>query len=111
MTAAKPRVAVVYFRREQGGGCVWPPSSTEELARTQQLQNKIMQEAAARYGVDLSILSERVTDLNATLEQISQIEPDGLIAIGMDFDVVNLPGCIVVLVFLYEWVRNRCSCR
>jgi hypothetical protein len=83
----KPRVAVVYFRRERGGGCVWPPSSTEELAQTQQLQNKIMQQAAAKYGVALSVLSERVTDLNATLEQVSQSKPDGLIAIGMDFDV------------------------
>ncbi len=83
----KPRVAVVYFRREQGGGCVWPPSSTEELAQTQQLQNKIMQQAAAKYGVELSVLSERVTDLSATLEQINQNKPDGLIAVGMDFDV------------------------
>lgn len=83
----KPHLAVVYFRRAEGGGCVWPPSSTEELAGTQQLQNKIMQEAAARYGVNLSVLTERATDVNATLEQISQRKPDGLIAIGMDFDV------------------------
>ena len=31
--AGKPRVAVVYFRKAAGGGCVWPPSSTEELAQ------------------------------------------------------------------------------
>lgn len=83
----KPRVSVVYFRREQGGGCVWPPSSTEELARTQQLQNKIIREAAAKYEVDLNVVTERVTDVSATLEQITQSKPDGLIAIGMDFDV------------------------
>jgi len=83
----KPRVAVVYFRRAEGGGCVWPPSSTGELAQTQQLHNKTMQQAAAKYGVDLAVLTERVTDVNATLEQISQRKPDGLIAIGMDFDV------------------------
>ncbi len=85
--AGKPRVAVVYFRKEAGGGCVWPPSSTEELAQTQQLLNKIMQDAAAKYGVDLSVLTERVTDVPATLDQISQLKPDGLIAIGMDFDI------------------------
>jgi len=85
--ADKPRVAVVYFRREQGGGCVWPPSSTEELAQTQQLHNETMQQAAAKYEVDLQVLTERVTDVNATLEQINQSKPDGLIAIGMDFDV------------------------
>jgi len=83
----KPRVAVVYFRKEQGGGCVWPPSSTEELAATQELQNKIMHEAAARHGVDLSIVRERVTDVGATLDQLQQMKPDGLIAIGMDFNV------------------------
>jgi len=85
--ADKPRVAVVYFRRAEGGGCVWPPSSTGELAQTQQLHNKTMQQAAAKYGVDLTVLTERVTDVNATLEQINQSKPDGLIAIGMDFDV------------------------
>jgi hypothetical protein len=85
--AAKPQVAVVYFRRAKGGGCVWPPSSTEELAQTQQLMNKIMREAAAKYEVDLHILSERVTDSIATLGQINQMKPDGLIAIGMDFNV------------------------
>jgi hypothetical protein len=83
----KPRVAVVYFRREKGGGCVWPPSSTEELAVTQQSLNKIMQDSAARYGVDLRVLTERVTDVNATLNEIKQMKPDGLIAIGMDFEV------------------------
>ncbi|MBC8869126.1 MAG: hypothetical protein H8E44_06895 [Planctomycetes bacterium] len=86
-SADRPRVAVVYFRRAEGGGCVWPPSSTGELAQTQQLHNKTMQQAAAKYGVDLAVLTERVTDVNATLEQISQRKPDGLIAIGMDFDV------------------------
>jgi hypothetical protein len=85
--AGKPRVAVVHFRKEAGGGCVWPPSSTEELDSTQQLLNKIMQDAAAKYGVDLSMLADRVTDVPATLEQISQLKPDGLIAIGMDFDI------------------------
>jgi len=85
--AGKPRVAVVYFRKETGGGCVWPPSSTEELGQTQELLNKIMQDAAAKYGVDLSVLAERVTDVPETLQQISQLKPDGLIAIGMDFDI------------------------
>jgi len=84
--SGRPRVAVVCFRKEKGGGCVWPPSSTEELGATQQLQNQIMKEAAAKHGVDLKVLSERVTDLSATLEQVSQMKPDGLIAIGMDFD-------------------------
>jgi hypothetical protein len=37
--AGKPRVAVVHFRKEHGGGCVWPPSSTQGLSQTQQLQN------------------------------------------------------------------------
>jgi hypothetical protein len=83
----KPRVAVVYFRREKGGGCVWPPSSTEELAATQQLLNKIMQQSAAQCDVDLKVLTERVTDLGATLDQINQMKPDGLIAVGMDFEV------------------------
>ena len=85
--AARPRVAVVYFRKAKGGGCVWPPSSTRELAQTQQLQNKIMKDAAAKYGVDLTILTERVTDPGATLKQIQQTKPDGLIAIGMDFNI------------------------
>jgi len=85
--AGQPRVAVVYFRRETGGGCVWPPSSTMELAQTQQMLNKIMQEAAAKYGVELSVLTERVIDLPATLAQVDQLKPDGLIAIGMDFDI------------------------
>ena len=85
--AGKPRVAVVYFRKETGGGCVWPPSSTEELAQTQQMLNKIMQDAAAKYGVELSVLTERVIDLPATLAQVDQLKPDGLIAIGMDFDI------------------------
>jgi hypothetical protein len=89
----KPRVAVVYFRRAEGGGCVWPPSSTEELAQTQQLHNETMQQAAAKYGVHLNVLTERVTDLNATLEEISQSKPDGLIAIGMDFDVGTWIDC------------------
>ena len=85
--AGKPRVAVVHFRKAAGGGCVWPPSSTEELAATQQLLHKIMQDAAAKYGVDLSVLADRVTDVPATLEQVNQLKPDGLIAIGMDFDI------------------------
>jgi len=85
-TAPRPRVAVVYFRKAKGGGCVWPPSSTQELARTQQLQNKIMKDAAAKYGVDLSVLTERVTDPGATLKQVQRTKPDGLIAIGMDFN-------------------------
>lgn len=84
---AKPRVAVVYFRQEKGGGCVWPPSSTEELANTQKLLNKIMLQSAAQSVVDLSVLTERVTDVNATLERIEQMKPDGLIAIGMDFEL------------------------
>ena len=83
----KPRVAIVYFRKETGGGCVWPPSSTMELAQTQQMLDKIMQEAAAKYGVELSVLTERVIDLPATLAQVDQLKPDGLIAIGMDFDI------------------------
>ncbi len=85
--AGKPRVAVVYFRREKGSGCVWPPSSTEELAATQQLLNKIMQDSAAQHGVDLKVLTERVTDVGATLNQINEMNPDGLIAVGMDFEV------------------------
>lgn len=85
--ASKPRVAVVYFRREKGGGCVWPPSSTEELAATQQLLNKIMRDGAAQHGVDVKVLTERVTDVAATLDGIKQMKPDGLIAIGMDFEV------------------------
>ena len=69
-SASGPRVAVVYCRKEKGGGCVWPPSSTEELAETQQLLNRIMEEAAAKHGVDLTILTERVTDVDATLEKV-----------------------------------------
>jgi len=74
--APKPRVAVVYFRKAHGGGCVWPPSSTEELATTQQLLNKLMQDAAAKHGVELAILSERITDVKAALEQVTQAKPD-----------------------------------
>ena len=85
--AARPRVAVVTFRKAHGGGCVWPPSTTEELAATQKLHERIMQDAAARYGVDLTVLSERVTDVAATLEQIGQAKPDGLIVVAMDFDL------------------------
>jgi hypothetical protein len=85
--SGRPRVAVVYFRREKGGGCVWPPSSTEELAATQQLEVKILEEAAARFGVDLSVLTRRVTDLAATLEQVRQSKPDGLIVMAMDFEI------------------------
>ena len=85
--AGKPRVAVVSFRKEKGAGCVWPPSSTEELAATQQLQNKIMQEAATKYGVDLTILTDRVTDLKAILEQVGQLKPAGLIVPARDFDL------------------------
>jgi hypothetical protein len=85
--AGKPRVAVVCFRKEKGGGCVWPPSTTEELASTQQLQNQILRDAAAKCGVDLTILTERVTDVNATLEQVRQAKPDGLIVVAMDFDL------------------------
>ena len=85
--AHKPRIALVYFRRETGGGCVWPPSSTEELAQTQQLLNKIVQTAATTYGVELNIVTERVTDLAATLKQVGEIKPDGIIAVGMDFNV------------------------
>jgi hypothetical protein len=88
--AAGPRVAVVYHRKEKGGGCVWPPSSTEELAETQQLLNRIMQEAAAKHGVDLTILTERVTDVGATLEQVRQTRPDGLIVVAMDFDLAPM---------------------
>jgi hypothetical protein len=83
----KPRVAVVYFRKEKGGGCVWPPSTTEELAATQKLQDQIMQDAAAKYGVDLGILTSRVTNVAATLEQVSRARPDGLIVVAMDFDL------------------------
>ena len=85
--AVKPRVAVLYFRREKGGGCVWPPSTTEELASTQQLLNKIMQQAAAKHGVALTILSERVTQVAAALDQVAKLKPDGLIVVGMDFDL------------------------
>ena len=46
-----------------------------------------MQDAAAKYGVDFCVLTDRVTDVPATLEQINQLKPDGLIAIGMDFDI------------------------
>ncbi len=83
----KPRVGVVYFRKAAGGGCVWPPSSTEELAATQKMLDKIIQDAAAKYGVEVSIVSDRVTDLPATLAQVAKLKPDGLIAIGMDFDI------------------------
>ncbi|MCR4412392.1 MAG: hypothetical protein NUV77_08210, partial [Thermoguttaceae bacterium] len=83
----KPRVAVVYFRKEKGGGCVWPPSTTEELAATQQGLNKIMQEAATKYGVELSILTHRVTDVASALEQVAKTRPDGLIVVAMDFDL------------------------
>jgi hypothetical protein len=86
-TGGRPRVSVVCFRKEKGGGCVWPPSSTEELASTQQLENQIMQKAAAKYGVELSILSERVTDVGATLQQFAKAKPDGVIAVAMDFDL------------------------
>ena len=85
--AGKPRVAVVCFRKAEGGGCVWPPSTTDELNATQKLQNKIMQDAAAKYGVDLTILTERVTNVNATLAQIGQTKPDGLIVVAMDFEL------------------------
>jgi hypothetical protein len=88
--AEKPRVAVVYFRKEKGGGCVWPPSSTEELAETQQLLNRIMEEAAAKHGVDLTILSQRVTDAGATLEKVRQAKPDGLIVVAMDFELAPM---------------------
>lgn len=83
----KPRVAVVWFRKEKGGGCVWPPSSTEELAATQQLEKKILDEAAGKFGVDLTVISQRVTDVAATLEQVRQTKPDGLIVIAADFDL------------------------
>ena len=85
--AAKPRVAVVHFRKEKGGGCVWPPSTTEELASTQKLLNQILQDAAVKCGVDLNILTQRVTDAAATLEQIRHAKPDGLIVVAMDFDL------------------------
>jgi len=88
--AAKPRVAVVYFRKEKGGGCVWPPSNTDELASTQKLQSQIMQEAAAKHGVDLAVLTERVTDVKATLGQVAQAKPDGLIVVAMDFDLAPM---------------------
>ena len=88
--AARPRVAVLCFRKEKGGGCVWPPSSTEELAFTQDLQNKVLREAAARYGVELSILSERVTDVAAALAQVAAAKPDGLIVVAMDFDLAPM---------------------
>ena len=83
--AEKPRVAVVYFRKELGGGCVWPPSSTDELAWTVQLENKILQDAAARYGVDLKVVTERVTDVAVTLQQVQQLKPHGIIVVAMDF--------------------------
>ena len=85
--SGKPRVAVVYFRRATAGGCLWPPSSTDELAQTQDIQNKILQQAAAKYGVELNIATERITDVAGTLEQVAKAKPDGLIAIGMDFDI------------------------
>ena len=85
--SGKPRVAVVYFRRATAGGCLWPPSSTDELAQTQDIQNKILQQAAAKYGVELNIATERITDVAGTLEQVAKAKPDGLIAIGMDFNI------------------------
>lgn len=87
---ARPRVAVVYFRKELGGGCTWPPSSTNELAWTQQLENKIMQDAATRYGVDLQVVTERVTDVAATLQKVQQLKPQGLIVMAMDFDLAPM---------------------
>ena len=85
--AGRPRVAVVHFRKEKGGGCVWPPSTTEEQAATQELQNKIMREAASKFDVDLSVLSQRVTDVAATLQQVARSKPDGLIVVAADFDL------------------------
>ena len=85
--AGKPRVAVVHFRKEKGGGCVWPPSTTKELAQTQQLENRILSDAAARHGVTLNVLTDRVTDLSATLHQVAQAKPNGLILLAMDFDI------------------------
>lgn len=85
--APRPRLAVVHFRKERGGGCVWPPSTTEELASTQELQNKILREAAAKYGAELTFLAQRVTDVAATLQQLAQAKPDGLIVVAADFDL------------------------
>jgi len=85
--APRPRLAVVHFRKERGGGCVWPPSTTEELASTQELQNKILREAAAKYGAELTFLAQRVTDVAAPLQQLAQAKPDGLIVVAADFDL------------------------
>ncbi|HUT01847.1 MAG TPA: hypothetical protein VM031_05295 [Phycisphaerae bacterium] len=85
--APKPRVAVVTFRKEKGGGCVWPPSTTEELAATQKLLHRTLQAEAAKCGVDLTVLSQRVTNVGATLEQVQRLKPDGLLVVAMDFDL------------------------
>jgi hypothetical protein len=88
--AAKPRVAVAWFRKAEGGGCVWPPSSTEELASTQKLERQILRDAAAKCGVELSVLSERVTDVGAALEQVRRTKPDGLIVVAADFNIAPM---------------------
>jgi hypothetical protein len=57
------------------------------LASTQELENKILREAASKYHVDLTFLTQRVTDVAATLKQVMQAKPDGLIVVAADFDV------------------------
>jgi hypothetical protein len=46
-----------------------------------------LQEAAARYGVELNLLSGRVTDLTAVITQVEKSKLDGMITVGTDFDV------------------------
>ena len=89
-SARKPRVSLVWFRKEKGGGCVWPPSSTEELDATQALETKILREAASQHEVDLTVVSRRVTDVAATLAQVRQSKPDGLIVIAADFNLAPM---------------------
>ena len=78
----KPKVTVLLVQRKTGGGLTYPTATTEQLQQIKELFVKTLKDGAARFGVELDLQAEPVTDVNASLARIKKTAPDGLIIIA-----------------------------
>jgi len=78
----KPLVTVLFVRRTKGGGVTYPTGTTEQLQQIHELFAKTLKDAGARFGVELDLQTEPVRDVNASLEHIKKMSPDGLILVA-----------------------------
>ena len=87
--AGKPLVRAVFVRPDVKGYWMGWPGAAYDIKARQSQYTEVLNSAARKFGVELDLRPEPLADdadVNATLEQLKQQPPDGLMVISMSLN-------------------------